>query len=176
MRRVEQNATTLRSQAQVDSLSRFDPLQAHKQLQFVLAKPEEVLELIQTRDQDFLQTWSGAAEELPNKKLFVMLNPTQTIERRRVTLLEELAHRHYGHKPVSFTARFVYKYNKPQEDEAYQTAAAVLLPMKVVSQSVRCGKSAEQIAAEYGCSRELVEMRIKLLHLWSEYRKRCTMS
>lgn len=171
-RRIEQSALDIRKQAQVASSERFEPTKAKKKLKFVIAKPEEVWELLGSANDEFLKRWSGASEELPDKRLFIMLNPSHTIERNRVTVLEEVAHKYYGHKPAKFTSRWEYEYNDEQEEEAYQTAAAVLLPMEVIGKAVWRAKTAEEIAAKYGTSIELVEMRIKRLNLWPEYKKR----
>lgn len=171
-RRIEQSALDIRKQAEVSATERFEPTKAKKKLKFIIAKPEEVWELLGATDEEFLKRWSGASEELPNKRLFIMLNPSHTIERNRVTVLEEVAHRYYGHKPAKFTTRWEYEYDDKQEEEAYQTAAAVLLPMEVIGKAVWRAKTSEEIAAEYGTSLELVEMRIKRLNLWPEYKKR----
>lgn len=62
------------------------------------------------------------------------------------------------------------EYDEETEKEAYWTAAAALLPKKVVAMAVYNEVPASQLAARYGTSRELVEMRIKLLKLWSHYK------
>lgn len=85
--------------------------------------------------------------------------------------MEEFAHHYYDHSPVSFGALSKRIYDQANEDEAYQTAAAILLPMKVISCGIWRQRSAVDIARRYGVSVELVEMRIKLLNLWTLYKQ-----
>ena len=117
-----------------------------------------------------LAVWSGSGRPLPNGKLFVMLNANQTRERMNVTLLEEVAHRYYDHDPVVLGSDGRHNYNAAQEQEAYWTAAAALLPMVVVAKAVRRGETAAELGKRYGASQELAEMRIRTLGLWNHYK------
>jgi hypothetical protein len=174
MRRVEQNAFILRERANVGPTGRLDPMQVSDKLGFVLAQPHEVQTVLGDRYEQFCSleptVWSGMAKRLSDGRLFILLNPNQTPERRNVTILEEVAHIHYGHQPARFNSFMQREYDEASEEEAYQTAAAALLPMKVIAQAVWRNRSAPSIAGEYGTSVELVEMRIKRLGLWSEYK------
>lgn len=120
------------------------------------------------------RTWSGGAQELPDGKLLVVLNPNQTRERAAITLMEEVAHRYLGHKPSKLIhlspSESIRKYDSSIENEAFWAAAAALLPSRVVARAVWTLKSADALAAEYGASKELVEFRIKILRLWAHYR------
>ena len=90
-----------------------------------------------------------------------------------VTALEEVMHVFYGHKPSqmhtesSSIART--EYDEKAEQEAYWTAAAVLLPAKAVARAVWQQVPAAKLAMQYGISVELAEMRIKVLGLWKLY-------
>jgi len=99
-----------------------------------------------------------------------VLNARQTPERMNVTLLEELCHLHYRHPPSTLSAQG-REHDSVVEQEAYQTAAAVLLPAVVVARTVYRQASVAEVAALYGASVELFEMRIKVLGLWEPYRK-----
>ena len=60
-------------------------------------------------------------------------------------------------------------YNQDIEEEAYGTGAAALIPYSSLRRMVSEGKTAQQIARDYGVSRALVEFRIKISRLWDEY-------
>lgn len=175
LRWAELNAAELRSMAGLGETEPLDPRDRCNQLRVVIASEESLAELPEVSRSQLLQLgvkqWSGMASPLPDGRLFVLLNPQQTAERATVTIMEEVAHAHYEHIPVSFDDEGMRVYNQDQEFEAYQTAAAALLPMRVVSRSVWSGQRAEQIARRYGVSVELVEMRIKMLGLWEQYTK-----
>ena len=61
-------------------------------------------------------------------------------------------------------------YNKADEEAAYAVGAAALVPFAALRRAVLAGHSAEQIARRFGVSRQLVEYRIKVTHLWGEYK------
>ena len=102
----------------------------------------------------------------------VLLNDCHTVERQRVTLLEEYWHILMGHK-LTKVARIseVYgrTYDQAEEHDAYYLASASLLPREAVQGAVSEGRSAADIAKRFGTSPELVEYRIKRLGLWREH-------
>lgn len=179
MRYLEQQAMILRQRAGVGPLDPFDPQRLLAQARLKIAYPKnvddlhsDVLDYFSTLDPT---TWSGMGRALPDGKLLVLLNPNMTPERESVTIMEEVAHVHYGHQhselvthPTGFEQR---KYNKQIEQEAYWTAAAVLLPGKAVAFAVWRGETAEDLMTAYNVSIELAEMRIKTLGLWSHYNR-----
>jgi hypothetical protein len=61
-------------------------------------------------------------------------------------------------------------YNKSDEEAAYAIGAAALAPYAALRQLVFAGRTAEQIARRFRVSRQLVEYRIKVTHLWSTYK------
>jgi hypothetical protein len=61
-------------------------------------------------------------------------------------------------------------YNKADEEAAYAVGAAALVPYAHLRKLVLAGRSAEQIAQRFGVSRQLVEYRIKVTHLWADYK------
>lgn len=61
-------------------------------------------------------------------------------------------------------------YNKADEEAAYAVGAAALVPFGALRQLVLEGRRAEQIARRFRVSRQLVEYRIKVTHLWAEYK------
>lgn len=102
----------------------------------------------------------------------VLLNDCHTLERQRVTILEEYWHILMGHrltKVARIAEAYGRTYDKTEEHDAYYLASATLLPKNAVEAAVRQGKSSAQIAARFGTSSELVDYRIKRLGLWREH-------
>jgi len=62
-------------------------------------------------------------------------------------------------------------FNRGQEDEAYDLGAALLLPKERIQMELGRQRVASDVAAEHGCSAELVEYRIKRMRLWGRYSK-----
>lgn len=105
----------------------------------------------------------------------VLLNDTHTVERQRVTLLEEYWHILLGHKLVKIAMiakSYGRTYDSAEEHDAYFLASASLLPRNAVKKMVQEKASAAEIAARFGTSPQLVEYRIKRLGLWRDYKGR----
>ena len=177
MQGLEAEARKIRTQAGVGQTGRFDPFAALDALRLVVMRPSEVGAL--TPDQVSriheidAKTWSGMAGGLPDGRTLVMLNPNQSQERMNVTLLEEAAHVHYGHAPTEIavgpSGLPERTFDPGVEQQAYWTAGAALLPALDVARAVYAGRPADEVGADYGASRELVEMRVKTLKLWAPY-------
>jgi Zn-dependent peptidase ImmA (M78 family) len=107
-----------------------------------------------------------------NGRWAILLNDQHSIERQRVTILEEYWHILLGHK-LTRIARvadaYGRSYDKPEEHDAYYLASATLLPRSAVIDAVSKQLSSEQIARTFGTSPELVEYRIKRLGLWRQH-------
>lgn len=177
LRQLEEGAVALRFRAGVAPLGPLDPRVVQKQLGCTIVTPEAVavmLPEVRARVREVTpREWSGTGLPMPDGHLLVLLNPNQTVERAGVTALEEVAHAHYGHEPtriVTLSNGAVKRVFSPRnEQEAYWTAAAALLPMKAVGLAVWRGQTAVDLAADYGVSIELAEFRIKILGLWTHY-------
>ena len=127
--------------------------------------------------------WSGGAcsRPLPDGWKLVILNPSHGRQRNRATLMEEIAHVFLGHAAnrlapvISPTAdgnqRILTRdYNHDDEEAAYAVGAAALVPYASLRRFVTAGRSAQEIARHFRISRQLVEYRIKVTHLWAEYK------
>ncbi|HSH77849.1 MAG TPA: ImmA/IrrE family metallo-endopeptidase [Herpetosiphonaceae bacterium] len=177
MRYIEEQAILLRQRAGAGALEPFEPRSLVSDAKLQLAYPKDVTELppaVLTYLSDISpKAWSGMGKPLPNGELFVLLHPGMTPERESVTIMEEVAHVHFGHEPSELVAHPLgweqRKYNKQAEQEAYWTAGAVLLPSKAVAFAVWRGETATDLAVAYSVSVELAEMRIKTLGLWPHY-------
>ncbi len=118
--------------------------------------------------------WSAMSVPLDasNERWVVLLNDCHTVERQRVTLLEEYWHILMGHK-LTKVARIAQAYgrtyDKAEEHDAYYLASATLLPKSAVQSAVTKGTSSAVIAKHFGTSPDLVEYRIKRLGLWREH-------
>ena len=141
----------------------------------------------------------ACSRPLPNGWKLVILNPAHGQQRNRATLMEEVAHVFLGHKPnrlaiisersevrdqksdkrnsahgqSSSTGRsrtLARDYNHDDEEAAYAVGAAALIPYAALLGLVRSGRRADQIARHFRVSRQLVEYRIKVTHLWPEYK------
>ncbi len=137
---------------------------------------------------DAADEWSGGAcsQPLPNGWRLVILNPAHGSSRNRATLMEEVAHVFLGHKPNRLAAVgrnptvregaatnkvLAREYNHADEEAAYAIGAAALVPFAALRRMVVEGRSGNEIARRFGVSRQLAEYRIKVTHLWSEYKR-----
>ena len=126
--------------------------------------------------------WSGGtcSRPLPNGWRLVILNPRHGRSRNNATLMEEVCHVFLGHKAnrLSIVAKnkqgqtVARDYNDDDEEAAYSVGAAALVPYAGLKKLLRQGKTSIEIARHFNVSRELVEFRLKISRLWSEYRER----
>ena len=133
---------------------------------------------------DAADEWSGGAcsKPLPNGWRLVILNPAHGAARNRATLMEEVAHVFLGHQPNRLaavgrkgasTGKIVAReYNHADEEAAYAIGAAALVPYAALRRMVISGRNGNEIARRFGVSRQLAEYRIKVTHLWSDYKRR----
>ena len=137
--------------------------------------------------------WSGGAcsQPLPNGWRLVILNPAHGPQRNRATLMEEVAHVFLGHKPNRLAAiagdaqsrtsppdanqsrgrMLARDYNQTDEEAAYAVGAAALVPFGALRRQVMAGENSREIARHFRVSRQLVEYRIKVTHLWPQYKR-----
>jgi Zn-dependent peptidase ImmA (M78 family) len=102
----------------------------------------------------------------------VLLNDCHSLERQRVTLLEEVWHILLGHKLTKIAKvaeSYGRTYDSAEEHDAYYLASATLLPRKAVIGAVSERRSSLEIANQFGTSPELVDYRIKRLGLWRDH-------
>jgi hypothetical protein len=137
--------------------------------------------------------WSGGAcsRPLPNGWRLVILNPAHGPQRNRATLMEEVAHVFLGHKPNRLATiagndqspkspldanqsrgrMLARDYNQTDEEAAYAVGAAALVPFGALRRLVMEGRNSREIARHFRVSRPLVEYRIKVTHLWPQYKR-----
>lgn len=125
------------------------------------------------------EAWSGGACTLPNGMKLVILNPTHGRSRTNATLMEEICHVFLGHQAnrLSIVTRdergkvMNRDYRKADEEEAYGVGAAALAPFASLKRMLWQGKSAKEIGLHFHVSRELVQYRMKVTHLWKEFKE-----
>ena len=144
---------------------------------------------------DAANEWSGGAcsRPLPNGWRLVILNPAHGKHRNRATLMEEVAHVFLGHQPnrlavisrnpivregasggAASRQTLARDYNHDDEEAAYAVGAAALVPYEALRRFVNRGRRSGEIARHFGVSRQLVEYRIKVTHLWNQYKRAST--
>lgn len=115
--------------------------------------------------------WSAMSVPIDDhqKAWVVLLNDKHTVQRQRVTLLEEFWHvilEHKLTKVAKIADAFGRTYDTAEEHDAYYLASATLLPRAAIQAAVQAGATSTQIAERFGTSPELVDYRIKRLGLW----------
>ncbi len=114
----------------------------------------------------------------PDGRKIVILNPSHGRLRTNATLMEEISHVFLGHRANRLhvvtedehgrtSAR---DYRKADEEAAYGTGAAALVPYSSLRRALLKGETSAQIAKHFRVSRELVEYRMKVTRLWHAYR------
>jgi transcriptional regulator with XRE-family HTH domain len=121
--------------------------------------------------------WSAMSVPLDESREHwaILRNNNHTIERQRVTYLEECWHILLGHKLTKIAKiadAYGRTYDTSEEDEAFYLAAATLLPEKAMAECVNNQQKAPEIGVRFGVSSQLVEYRIKRLGLWLKYKNK----
>ena len=126
------------------------------------------------------EEWSGGAcsRALPDGRKIIILNPNHSRQRKHATLMEEICHVFLGHAPNRLAIVTAGKgkhatardYEHADEEAAYATGAAALVPFSSLRRFVLQGKSSSEIAKHFRVSRELVQYRLKVTRLWSLYK------
>ena len=126
------------------------------------------------------EAWSGGvcSRPLPNGARIVILNPKHGRTRTNATLMEEICHVFLGHTPnrLSVVAEdesgrtMARDYRKSDEEDAYGVGAAALVPFAALRRFVLEARTSSEIGQRFRVSRELVEYRLKVTHLWGTYK------
>jgi hypothetical protein len=186
-RQYELRALALRDFARVAPDEALDPFALAEFARLLVVQFDQIEGLSDESRQQLLgagtNEWSGGAcsQPLQNGWRLIILNPAHGAHRNRATLMEEVSHVFLGHTanrlavPVADkkggTNRILARdYNKSDEEAAYAIGSAALVPYAALRRLVLDGRSADQIARRFRVSRQLVEYRIKVTHLWSAYK------
>lgn len=189
-REYELQALGLRDFARTSPDAPLDPFALARFANLLVVEVEKIKGLSNQAKDHLLgaaaEEWSGGATSrpLPDGRKLVILNPTHGHTRTNATLMEEICHVFLGHAPnrlaiISHDARgktLARDYKKSDEEAAYATGAAALVPFGALRRWVLTGKSAAQIAKHFRVSRDLIEYRLKVTHLWKLYKSTLTES
>lgn len=122
--------------------------------------------------------WSGGVYPvpLPDGKCICILNPYHSRRRSKITLMEEIAHKHLEHSPskvMPLGNGFRFRdYDKTQEKDAYGVGAAALLPWVTFFSAIDSGSTVEKMAEVYDVTPHLIEYRIKVTGAHRLYQSR----
>lgn len=183
-RQFELHALGFRDFAGVRPGAPLDPFQLAKFANLLVVDFDQIKGLSEEAREHLLGTasekWSGGACSLPlpDGRKIVILNPNHGRMRTNATLMEEVSHVFLGHQPSRLkvvaeteSGRTVSReYRAADEEQAYATGAAALVPFSALRRFVLEGQTSQQIAKHFHVSRELVEYRLKVTRLWRTYR------
>lgn len=183
-RQYELQGLGFRDFARVRSTAALNPFRLAKFANLVVIDFDQIKGLSARNRQHLLgsasEEWSGGAcsRPLPDGRRIVILNPNHGRMRTHATLMEEISHVFLGHQPTTLkivgedaSGRTVSRdYRQADEEAAYGTGAAALVPFSALRAFVLEGKTSFEIARHFRVSRELVEYRLKVTRLWSTYK------
>ena len=181
-RNFELKAIALREFARVKPDLSLNPFDLAQFANLMVVEFEQLKGLSERARQHLLgpasESWSGGACSLPDGMKLVILNPNHGSARTKATLMEEICHVFLAHQPNRLSV--VTKdergkvmnrdYRKADEEEAYGVGAAALVPYATLKKLLLQGKTSRDIGLHFRVSRELVEYRMKVTHLWREFK------
>ena len=182
-RNFELKAIALRDFARVRPDVSLNPFELAQYANLMVVEFEQLRGLSERAREHLLgpasESWSGGACSLPDGMKLVILNPNHGPARTKATLMEEICHVFLAHQPNRLSV--VTKdekgkvmnrdYRQTDEEEAYGVGAAALVPYAALKRLLLQGKATRDIAAHFRVSRELVEYRMKVTHLWREFKQ-----
>lgn len=181
-RNFELKAMALREFARVRPDVSLNPFELAQFANLMVIEFEQLNGLSERARQHLLgpasETWSGGACTLPDGMKLVILNPNHGAARTKATLMEEICHVFLAHQPnrLSIVTKdergkvMNRDYRQTDEEEAYGVGAAALVPYAMLKRLLLQGKSSREIGVHFRVSRELVEYRMKVTHLWREFK------
>jgi len=182
-RRFELQASGFRDFAGVRADAALNPFRLAKFANLLVVDFAQIENLSETTRERLLgaasEEWSGGAcsHALPDGRRVVILNPNHGPARTNATLMEEISHVFLGHQPSRLKILATNKkgrqvardYRDADEEAAYATGAAALVPYAALRKFVLAGQNSAEIAKHFRVSRELVEYRLKVTRLWRLY-------
>jgi len=183
-RQYELQALGLRDFARVPPDAALNPFALARFANLLVVDFDKLRDLSQqTRDHLLgaaAEEWSGGATSraLSDGRKVVILNPTHGNARTNATLMEEICHVFLGHQAnrLAILANdehgktLARDYHKADEEEAYATGAAALVPYGALRRLILKGREATEIAKHFRVSKDLIEYRLKVTRLWRTYK------
>lgn len=173
---VERNGLKLRNWLKLNKYDPMNPENLAKKMGVDLYTPKDVSalpnEILQNLLEEANKNWSAGTMISHNGKPFIIYNPNHSEERKRATLMEELAHLYLNHKPsefIHFNGIAFRTHKQTVETQAYWVGSASLIPRHVLEVSVEKNISREYVAEKFLVSIDLVKFRenvtgLKLVH------------
>ncbi len=173
---VERKGMKLRNWLNLNRYDPMNPKELAKKMEVDLFTPEDIIglpnEIVSNLLDDDSESWSAGTMISPNGKPFIIYNPKHSEERKRATLMEELAHLYLKHKPsefISFNGIAFRTHKQTVETEAYWVGSSALVPRHVLEISVEKNISRDYVAEKFLVSSALVKFRenvtgLKLAH------------
>ncbi|MBO0862098.1 MAG: ImmA/IrrE family metallo-endopeptidase [Chloracidobacterium sp.] len=165
-RAYERMALQIRDFAKLSLTARLDPFALAESINVRVLYPRDLAGLsgASLARLDVVDGWSGGATQaLEDGSHIVILNQRHSMERQAATLMEEVCHVLFGHKPSEIGAEQNggRSYNFSVEDEAYSVGAAALVPYHALKTLLISGDSIRKIARRFGVTPSLIVYRIK---------------
>jgi Zn-dependent peptidase ImmA (M78 family) len=181
-RDFELKAIALREFARVKLDVSLNPFELAQFANLLVVEFEQLKGLSERARQHLLgpasESWSGGACSLPDGMKLVILNPNHGPARTKATLMEEICHVFLAHQPnrLSIVTKdergkvMNRDYRQVDEEEAYGVGAAALVPYSTLKKLLLQGKTSREIGLHFRVSRDLVEYRMKVTHLWRDFK------
>jgi len=165
-RLYERMAIQVRNFAGIDLKSRLDPFALARSINIRVVYLGDLIGLSESSRNrlDVPDGWSGGAtQELGDGSYIVILNQKHSSGRQAATLMEEVCHILFGHKPSGISADRIggRSYNFNVEEEAYAVGAAALVPYYSLKNLLVSGVTARKIAGHFGVTPSLIIYRAK---------------
>ena len=165
-RLYERMALQVRDFAGIDLESRLDPFALAESINVRVVYLSDLIDLSESSRSrlDVPDGWSGGAtQDLGDGSYIVILNQRHSLGRRAATLMEEVCHILFGHKPSGISAGRAggRSYNFKIEEEAYAVGAAALVPYYSLKNLLVSGDSVRKIAGHFGVTPSLIMYRAK---------------
>lgn len=162
----ERMALQIRSFAKVALAAKLDPFALAESINVRVLYLGDLTGLSESSraSLDVTDGWSGGSTQaLEDGSHIVILNQRHSSGRQAATLMEEICHILFGHKPSMISAeRFGGRsYNFSVEDEAYSVGAAALVPYQSLKSFLISGASIRKIANHFGVTPSLIVYRAK---------------
>ncbi len=176
---AERTALTIRRDMGLKPTERLDPQVLADHLGVVLLDASQIEGLTNADRTQLFETdpygWSAATLDLGGTTT-VIFNPRKSDGRRSSDIAHELAHVMLGHQPATLVLSedgqvATRTFDQKQEDEANWFAWALLLPREALVFARRSRMLKAHIAAEFGVTESLVEFRLRMTGVNTQFRR-----
>jgi Zn-dependent peptidase ImmA (M78 family) len=162
----ERMALQIRDFANTNLETRLDPFALAESINIKVLYLNDLIGLSESSRArlDVVDGWSGGATQaLEDGSHIVMLNQRHSAGRQAATLMEEVCHILFGHRPSEIDADRSggRSYNFSIEEEAYAVGAAALVPYHSLKNLLISGASVRKIARRFGVTPSLIVYRAK---------------